>query len=238
MAHAPLRRLPLPRSPHITSVECGSRVFGAAALAPCGAGATTIALGSEFRVYAVLRANRKTTFLHPPRRSMFKDPTKKFGRMCLLTRRMAERGVRFIQLYNNDWDGHDACAKKPRTKRRTHRPTHRRSKTTRPPRHHAHFVGRRIRPHPHHARQQRPRPKPLRLHGMASRRRSPRRPTHRRHRRPLGFRAVERKVHIHDLHATMLHALGFDHEKLTYHFEGRARRLTDVFGQVVDEVFA
>ena len=54
----------------------------------------------------------------------------------------------------------------------------------------------------------------------------------------LGFRAIERKVHIHDLHATLLHALGFDHEKLTYHFEGRARRLTDVFGHVVDEVFA
>ena len=42
----------------------------------------------------------------------------------------------------------------------------------------------------------------------------------------------------HDRHATLLHALGFDHEKLTYHFEGRARRLTDVFGHVVDEVFA
>lgn len=36
----------------------------------------------------------------------------------------------------------------------------------------------------------------------------------------------------------MLAALGFDHEQLTYHFEGRARRLTDVFGHVVDEVFA
>ena len=54
----------------------------------------------------------------------------------------------------------------------------------------------------------------------------------------LGFRAVENKVHVHDLHATMLAALGLDHENLTYHFEGRARRLTDVFGHVVREVLA
>jgi len=54
----------------------------------------------------------------------------------------------------------------------------------------------------------------------------------------LGFRAIERKVHIYDLHAILLRARGFDHEKLTYHFEGRARRLTDVFGHVVEEVFA
>jgi uncharacterized protein (DUF1501 family) len=51
----------------------------------------------------------------------------------------------------------------------------------------------------------------------------------------FGFRAIERKVHIHDLHATMLAAMGMDHERLTYHFEGRARRLTDVFGNVVQE---
>ncbi|HQU45199.1 MAG TPA: DUF1501 domain-containing protein, partial [Pirellulales bacterium] len=54
----------------------------------------------------------------------------------------------------------------------------------------------------------------------------------------FGFRAVENKVHVHDLHATMLAALGLDHEKLTYHFEGRPRRLTDVFGHVVKEVLA
>jgi len=51
----------------------------------------------------------------------------------------------------------------------------------------------------------------------------------------FGFRAIERKVHIHDLHATMLASMGMDHERLTYHFEGRARRLTDVFGNVVRE---
>jgi hypothetical protein len=43
---------------------------------------------------------------------------------------------------------------------------------------------------------------------------------------------------VHDLHATMLALLGFDHERLTYHFEGRDRRLTDVFGHVVREVIS
>lgn len=48
-----------------------------------------------------------------------------------------------------------------------------------------------------------------------------------------GYFAVENKVHIHDLHATMLHLLGLDHEKLTFHFSGRDMRLTDVHGRVV-----
>ena len=47
----------------------------------------------------------------------------------------------------------------------------------------------------------------------------------------LGFRAVEDKVHVHDLHATVLSLMGIDHERLTYLFEGRERRLTDVGGQ-------
>ncbi|MFO0947373.1 MAG: DUF1501 domain-containing protein [Planctomycetota bacterium] len=54
----------------------------------------------------------------------------------------------------------------------------------------------------------------------------------------FGFAAVEKKVHVHDLHATMLHLLGFDHEKLTYRHAGRDFRLTDVHGQVVRELLA
>ena len=54
----------------------------------------------------------------------------------------------------------------------------------------------------------------------------------------LGFRAVENRVSIHDLHATLLHALGIDHEKLTYRYAGRDFRLTDVYGQVVKDLFA
>jgi Protein of unknown function (DUF1501) len=49
----------------------------------------------------------------------------------------------------------------------------------------------------------------------------------------LGFNAVEDSVHTHDLHATVLHLLGFDHTKLTYRFQGRDFRLTDVSGEVV-----
>jgi hypothetical protein len=52
----------------------------------------------------------------------------------------------------------------------------------------------------------------------------------------FGFRAVDRRVHIHDLHATILHLLGFDHEKLTYRYAGRDFRLTDVHGQVIKDL--
>ncbi len=54
----------------------------------------------------------------------------------------------------------------------------------------------------------------------------------------FGFNAVKDKVHVHDLHATLLHLLGFDHEKLTYRFQGRDFRLTDVSGEVVEKMIA
>jgi hypothetical protein len=54
----------------------------------------------------------------------------------------------------------------------------------------------------------------------------------------LGFNVVEDKVHVHDLHATLLHLLGFDHKKLTYKFQGRDFRLTDVHGEVVGKMLA
>ncbi len=53
-----------------------------------------------------------------------------------------------------------------------------------------------------------------------------------------GYFAAENKVHIHDLHATLLHAMGLDHERLTYRYAGRDFRLTDVEGNVVRELFA
>jgi hypothetical protein len=52
------------------------------------------------------------------------------------------------------------------------------------------------------------------------------------------WEAVEGKVHMHDLHATLLHLLGLDHEKLTYRYTGRDYRLTDVYGRVVREILA
>jgi len=49
----------------------------------------------------------------------------------------------------------------------------------------------------------------------------------------FGYFAVENKVHVHDLHATMLHLLGIDHKRLTYRYSGRDMRLTDVHGNVI-----
>ena len=54
----------------------------------------------------------------------------------------------------------------------------------------------------------------------------------------FGYFAVENKVHVHDLHATILHLLGLDHKRLTYPFSGRDMRLTDVAGEVVRGVLA
>jgi uncharacterized protein (DUF1501 family) len=52
----------------------------------------------------------------------------------------------------------------------------------------------------------------------------------------FGFRAVEDRMHVHDLHATLLHLMGLDHERLTYRHAGRDFRLTDVYGQVVTKI--
>jgi hypothetical protein len=54
----------------------------------------------------------------------------------------------------------------------------------------------------------------------------------------FGFAAVEKRMHVHDLHATMLHLMGIDHEKLTYRYSGRDFRLTDVHGQVAREILS
>jgi hypothetical protein len=54
----------------------------------------------------------------------------------------------------------------------------------------------------------------------------------------LGFRAVDKKVHVHDLHATILHLMGLDHLQLTFQYSGREFRLTDVHGQVVNDILA
>jgi uncharacterized protein (DUF1501 family) len=53
-----------------------------------------------------------------------------------------------------------------------------------------------------------------------------------------GYKAVENKQSIHDLHATMLHLMGMDHEQLTFRFSGRDMRLTDVHGEVIHDILA
>jgi arylsulfatase A-like enzyme len=53
-----------------------------------------------------------------------------------------------------------------------------------------------------------------------------------------GYNIVSDPVHIHDLHATLLQCLGFDHEKLTYRYQGRDFRLTDVHGRVLNNLLS
>ena len=54
----------------------------------------------------------------------------------------------------------------------------------------------------------------------------------------FGLTAVEDRVHVHDLHATVLHLMGLDHEKLTYRYSGRDYRLTDVHGNIVHDIIS
>jgi hypothetical protein len=54
----------------------------------------------------------------------------------------------------------------------------------------------------------------------------------------FGFNVLSDLVHVHDLNATLLHLLGFDHTRLTFRFQGRDYRLTDVHGHVVDKILA
>ncbi|MCF6287485.1 MAG: DUF1501 domain-containing protein, partial [Candidatus Hydrogenedentes bacterium] len=54
----------------------------------------------------------------------------------------------------------------------------------------------------------------------------------------FGYNIAENGVHVHDFHATLLHLLGIDHKRLTYDFQGRGFRLTDVFGNVVKDILA
>ena len=162
------------------------------------------------------------------------DSTDRFGKMCLLARRMVERGVRYILLCNTDWDGHGECAKNhAKNASRVDQPIAglladlaqrgmlddtlvvwtgefgrtpvmqgRRGRDHNPYGFCTWFAGGGI--------------EGGTVIGATD---------------DFGFRAVDDKVHVHDLHATILSLLGLDHERLTYLFEGRERRLTDIGGQ-------
>lgn len=176
------------------------------------------------------------------------DPEKpSFARNCLLARRLVERGVRFVQLYHTNWDSHggkgetleddfpkvvrevdQACAALIRDLKsrglleetlvvwggefgRTPMGENR-DKTGR--NHHIDaftmwFAGGGI--------------KAGQTFGKTD---------------ELGFDAVEQKAHVHDIHATLLHLLGLEHEKLTFKFQGRDFRLTDVHGKLLHGLLA
>ncbi|HAL70881.1 MAG TPA: DUF1501 domain-containing protein [Verrucomicrobiales bacterium] len=168
------------------------------------------------------------------------DPTtQEFGTRCLLARRMIELGVRFVQLYSGDtngWDAHEDvlknhteyCARTDKPVAGLIRDLKQRGlledtlviwggefgrmpmsekgvgRDHNPWGYSTVFFGAGVK-HGH-------------VHGATD---------------DVGLRAVQDKVHVHDLHATILHLLGMDHESLTYRHNGRDERLTDVAGHVV-----
>ena len=161
-----------------------------------------------------------------------------FASNCLLARRLAERGVRFIQLYHRDWDHHGGVKDQiAGTAKEVDQPC-------------AALI------------------KDLKSRGMLNETlilwtgefgRTPMAQGNGRDHHmkgfscwlagggiqggitfgatdELGYNAVEKIVEVHDLHATMLHLLGIDHERFTFRYQGRDFRLTDVSGQVVQEI--
>ena len=163
-----------------------------------------------------------------------------FANNCLLARRLVERGVRFVQLYHEAWDQHSALVKDiTQNCKDTDQPAAALVKdlkqrglldTTlivwggefgRTPMSQGGTDGR-----DHH-----PNAFTMWMAGGGIRKGVALGETD-----ELGFNVASGKVHVHDLHATMLHLLGFDHTRLTYKFQGRPFRLTDVHGQLVEKL--
>jgi hypothetical protein len=171
--------------------------------------------------------------------------TELFGKQCLLARRLVERGVRFVQLFdapaNNAWDHHSGLRENlPKRCRAVDGPI-------------AALIadlksrglledtlvlwggefGRTPTAEGNNGREHHPFGFTMWLagggihggmvHGATD---------------EFGWHSVEEKVHVHDLHATILHLMGLDHERLTYRFGGRDYRLTDVYGKVVHQIIA
>lgn len=161
-------------------------------------------------------------------------PTAKFGRMCLLARRMVERGVRFVTLVNNDWDGHGECAANHQNNANAiDQPIaaliadlQQRSLLDSTLLVWCGEFGRTPVMQGNKGRDHSPYGFSVWLAGGGIRGGQVIGATD-----EFGFRAVEEPIHVHDLHATMLGLLGLDHERLTYLFEGRVRRLSDIGGQ-------
>lgn len=181
-----------------------------------------------------------------------RESTHVFGTNCLLARRLIERGVRFVQLFHSTWDDHkqldenlrENCLKTDRPVAALLRDLKRRGllddtlvvwggEFGRTPMAEDHFdVGRPVKPgqegRDHH---------PFAFSGwMAG---GGVRAGHVHGRTDdFGYHVVEDGVHIHDLHATILHLLGLDHKRLTFRHAGRDFRLTDVAGKVVSGLLA
>lgn len=170
-------------------------------------------------------------------------PTDNFGRQCLLARRLSESGVRFIQVNHSYWDQHgDLKAKHTELAKQVDLPiagllTDLKQRGLlddtlviwgaefgRTPT--AQGAGKDGRDHNPHGF----------TYWMAGG--GVKRGFSYGETDEFGFYATHDKVHVHDLHATILHLLGLDHERLTYHYGGRDFRLTDVEGNIVSSIFA
>jgi hypothetical protein len=165
-----------------------------------------------------------------------------FANNCLLARRLVERGVRFVQLFHEAWDHHGGlvgglkteCGKTDRASAALVKDLKQRGllKDTlviwggefgRTPMVQGGDDGRDHHPNCYTVWMAGGGVKPGLVMGESD---------------ELGFNATEDKVHVHDLNATILHLLGFDHEKLTFRLQGRDFRLTDVHGHVVRKLMA
>jgi hypothetical protein len=170
--------------------------------------------------------------------------TSEFGLRCLLARRLVESGVRFVQVYSGDtegWDAHKDVASNHETLcRRTDQPV---AALLRDLKQRGLLrdtlviwggeFGRMPMSEQGTGRDHNPWGYTVCLAGAGVKGGIAHGATD-----PLGLRAVEKDVHIHDLHATILHLLGFDHERLTFLHNGRDERLTDVHGRVVTDILA
>ncbi|MBW3543611.1 MAG: DUF1501 domain-containing protein [Planctomycetes bacterium] len=170
--------------------------------------------------------------------------TDEFGTRCLLARRMIERGVRFVQLYSGDtagWDAHNNVLQNHGTYcRRTDRPVagllsdlKRRGLLTDTLVIWGGEFGRMPMSEQGTGRDHNPWGYTVWLAGGGVKGGTTYGSTD-----AIGLRAEEQKVHVHDLHATILHLLGLNHELLTYFHNGRDERLTDVAGRAVQEILA
>ena len=161
------------------------------------------------------------------------DETKKFGGMCLLARRMVERGVRYVHLASSGWDAHGDCkGNHLKNSRKIDRPIaallsdlKQRGLLDETLIVWAGEFGRTPIMQGNKGRDHHPYGFSCWMAGGGIRGGQVIGATD-----ELGFHAVEDRVHANDLHASMLSLLGLDHEALTYLFEGRERRLTDIGG--------
>ena len=173
-----------------------------------------------------------------------------FANNCLLARRLVESGVRFVQLFDWGWDTHgtgkndDLIHQLPKKCKQTDRPVSalildlkRRGlldetlviwsgefgrTAMNEERNGSTFLGRDHHPHAFTIWMAGGGVKRGLLYGETD---------------ELGYRITDKPIHVHDLQATMLHALGLDHKKLIYRYQGRDFRLTDVHGRVVHDLF-